>query len=335
MIISLSGETKISNRYLKNYKKMGYKNIKQGDIIYVPIEKLSRQSTSIIEAECNCCKNIIKIKYNNYNNRKNNKYYCKKCATIKSNKSRIKPKIEVECVFCGNMITTKKYNYNLKIKNNNKYSCSKCCKEKYKKTCLERYGVDNISKLNKTHIKIKKTCLKKYGDENYKNQEKKEKTNLKKYGCECSLQNSKVREKSKKTCLNRYGFENPTQCPEIFSKQQKSRYNIKKYKNTNIFYQGTYEFDFLDNYYNKINIVKPEPVNYSYCDKNKIYFPDFYLPEYNLIVEIKSSYTFEKYKEKNLEKEKMCLKLGYNFIFIVNKDYNDLNDLIKKIFIFI
>ena len=55
----------------------------------------------------------------------------------------------------------------------------------------------------------------------------------------------------------------------------------------------------------------------------------FYLTDYNLIVEIKSSYTYECELEQNLLKQKACLEQGYDFIFIINKNYDEFNELIN------
>jgi len=41
---------------------------------------------------------------------------------------------------------------------------------------------------------------------------------------------------------------------------------------------------------------------------------------------IKSSYYYDKYLELNLIKEIETKKMGYNFIFIINKNYNLLNN---------
>jgi hypothetical protein len=54
------------------------------------------------------------------------------------------------------------------------------------------------------------------------------------------------------------------------------------------------------------------------------------LPEYNLIIEIKSDYTFNKELKKNLSKQKACLDQGYDFIFIVNKDYTEFEKLLNQ-----
>ena len=40
-------------------------------------------------------------------------------------------------------------------------------------------------------------------------------------------------------------------------------------------------------------------IDYIFNDKNKKYYPDYYLPDYILIVEIKSNYTYECEKDQN------------------------------------
>ena len=170
---------------------------------------------------------------------------------------------------------------------------------------LEKYGVENSSQCPK--IKNKKI-----------------RTNIEKYGVEYGFQNEEVKEKIKKTNLEKYGVENPQQNINIFNKQQKSAFQMKKFEN--LTYQSSYELDFINKYYNKINIVNGMTIRYN---ENKVYFPDFYIPELNLIIEIKSDYTFNSDKEINIEKQKACLEQGYNFIFIINKNYTEFEKLLS------
>ena len=94
-------------------------------------------------------------------------------------------------------------------------------------------------------------------------------------------------------------------------------------------YQGTYELDFLEKYYNKITIEKIHPIQYKLNENVHYYHPDFYLPEYNLIVEIKSIYTYEYEIDKNLSKREYSLRSEYNFLFIIDKDYVKFEELIN------
>jgi hypothetical protein len=205
---------------------------------------------------------------------------------------------------------------------------------KYKVTCLEKYGVDNISRLPITHNKIRETNIERYGVTSYSKldsfkEEHKDKM-LFKYGFTSFSKTNEFLVKQKITCLERFGFENASQCPEIFSKQQKKRFEIHIFRDTKLYYQGSYEKDFLDKYYDLFEITKIECISYLF-DGSRVYYPDFYLPKYNLIIEIKSSYTYERFLEKNNSKQKACLELGYNHIFIIDKNYGELNGIIHQI----
>jgi hypothetical protein len=127
--------------------------------------------------------------------------------------------------------------------------------------------------------------------------------------------------KSKKTNLERYGVEYPLQNKDIFDKVQKSGYKSKIYKNYT--YRGTYELDFLVNFSDNYKIENAKSIDYVFSKKNKKYHPDYYLPDYNLIVEVKSSYTYDREKEKNEAKKEAAINNGYNFIFLINKDYTE------------
>jgi hypothetical protein len=117
--------------------------------------------------------------------------------------------------------------------------------------------------------------------------------------------------------------ENPAQNREIYEKSLKTRRQIHKFKDTNITYQGSYELDFLEKFYDKIDIENGPSVPYLFEGKNKVYHSDFYIPSKNLIVEIKNSYLFEKDKNKIHAKESSVISNGYNYILILNKDYSE------------
>lgn len=72
-----------------------------------------------------------------------------------------------------------------------------------------------------------------------------------------------------------------------------------------------------------MNIIKINPIKYKLNENEHYYHPDFYLPDYNLIIEIKSSYTYNYDLNKNLSKKEYSIKNGYNFIFIIDKDYSE------------
>jgi hypothetical protein len=113
--------------------------------------------------------------------------------------------------------------------------CSICTKQnqkdKNKKTCLYKFGVDNPFKSTEIINKIKKTNLEKYGVENPLQCELvnniRKKTNLEKYGVEYPINSDIIQQKIKETNIKKYGFENQFKSKEIQQKIKET--NIKKY----------------------------------------------------------------------------------------------------------
>jgi hypothetical protein len=131
--------------------------------------------------------------------------------------------------------------------------------------------------------------------------------------------------KYKTTCLNKYGVENPQQTKEIREKSQKTRFEIHNFKNTHIHYRGSYELDFLEKYYDKYPDIQNGPtIRYKYGNKNKIYFPDFFIPSLNLIIECKNSYLMKIAKKEIKLKEKATIANGFNYEIIIDKNYSNL-----------
>jgi very-short-patch-repair endonuclease len=97
-----------------------------------------------------------------------------------------------------------------------------------------------------------------------------------------------------------------------------------KLHETGLPYQGSFEKDFLDRFSSKEIIQKHTPILYVHDGSIFKYIPDFYIPKHNLIVEIKSRWTYDLHIDKNIAKENACKKLGYNFIFIIDKNYDEL-----------
>lgn len=77
------------------------------------------------------------------------------------------------------------------------------------KTCLERYSVDHISKLDMVKKKKEQTCREKYGEKTNllteENKIKRQSTSMMRYGTQHPMMNSQVSNKSLKTRLEKYG----------------------------------------------------------------------------------------------------------------------------------
>lgn len=216
-------------------------------------------------------------------------------------------KVNVSCDKCGKENTIYLQKYHINKNNGGFYSCRKCSYIKRISTNRVKYGVDNVSQ-----SKIVK--------------DKKIVTTLSNYGVENPSQSKIVKNKKCKTSFKNYGVNHPLQNINIFEKGQKTAFKRHKYKNVNIWYQSSYELDFLEKYYEKYKDIQRAPtIRYKFEDKQHIYYPDFFIDKLNLIIEIKSDYTYNRYLNKNIEKQKSCLKQGYNFIFIINKNYGEFN----------
>ena len=115
--------------------------------------------------------------------------------------------------------------------------------EKSRNTCLEKYGVDHIQKLDSTIRARREDAIAKYGvDHHMKSEEvlaKIKTDNQKKYGVDFPLQSSEIHKKTQQTTLDRYGSlmtharigaynkydKNPFQAEEV---QQKIRKTLMK-----------------------------------------------------------------------------------------------------------
>lgn len=207
-------------------------------------------------------------------------------------------------------------------------------KSTIKLTLIERYGVDNPMLVEEFKQKSKQTNLQKYGVESHNQaesiKEKKKQTTLLNYGVENPMQSTKVQNTHRKTCLLRYNVENPMQVAEFNDKSTKSGYKYKEFKfpcgevrnvqgyepyALHILVQQRYAVE--DILTSKVDV--PE-IWYDFNNKKHRYFPDIYIPSENKIIEVKSTYTFEKEEEKNKLKANACSIKGYIFEFWIFDD---------------
>jgi len=352
MIITDKVSIKIRKDNIDHYKKF---DCKLGDILNVHPNDLISGSQLRIDVKCDICNiesNISIYKYRENVKNHNGLYSCKKCSKIKRDKTCL------EKYGTEHPISLDKFKKKREDNNFQKYGVKntleiKEIRDNIKKICIKKYGVDNPWKNDKIRDKIKNTCIEKYGaksplesteilnkikntcidkydvDSALKSIEilnKIKQINLERYGVDNPWKNDKVRDKIKKTLFNRYGVIHPLQSQYLYNLMIKKSFIIKKYKDTDLHYQGTYELDFLDKYYDKLKIENGMTIKYGY---DKIYYPDFYLPDYKIIVEIKSKWWFEKHLDINLEKQKQCIDNGYNFIFIIDKNYIEFEKLLN------
>jgi len=222
-------------------------------------------------------------------------------------------------------------------------------RENYEQTCFEKYGSKSIFNNKTFQEKIKLTNLQKYGVKNVfdsplfqkqiqqkqiarsnsqkqKIKTKTQQTCLQKYGTICPLQNKDIQNKTFQTNIKKYGVQYPSQNKEIIQKIEQTSVQSKPYvlPSGKIIWKMGYEPQFLD-YIFQNNILLENEIDYSpngikYCSKQGIdhyYFPDFYIPKWKLIIEIKSTYTLAKDKDILL-KEQCVYANGYQYCLIYN-----------------
>jgi endogenous inhibitor of DNA gyrase (YacG/DUF329 family) len=202
--------------------------------------------------------------------------------------------------------------------------------KKKEKTNLKRYGVKHNMQRKEIIDQVKKTNLKRYGVENVINNKKifkkaknkREKTCIKEYGVKNYFQVKEVKEKIKNTFLEKYGVESPLQNIEIFTKKEHHSFYSHLHP-CGLYYRGSYEKDFLDNYFNKIKIERGLSFKYEENGKIRVYHSDFYIPSQNLIIEIKNSYLAKRFENNIKLKQLAVLKEGYKWIMIIDKNYSN------------
>lgn len=173
--------------------------------------------------------------------------------------------------YCSYSCLNKSDEHKSKVKNtiNSKYGCKD---EFYKKrydssviTCLKKYGVTNVSKLDT----IKK---------------KKEQTTLSHFGVKYTLESPELKQKYENTCLKKYGHKNGGCSKQAIEKIRISRKNHHTENTSSL-------EEYMCNYLISNNIIFERQYKcerYPYCC-------DFYLPNCDTFIEIQGNWTHGKH----------------------------------------
>lgn len=217
---------------------------------------------------------------------------------------------EKYCDTCGGRLT-------LGLDNRYGMFCGRQCirhtdkiKDKIKKTSMERYGVEHVSKAADFQERRKATFNK--------------------------LDIGKVVAKRRRTCLKKYGVDNPSKVASIQQKIVASSMKKKVcvVRGKRFVVQG-YEIHAIKPALKTLKITSKDlrasavdevpTVRYTYGGKSRIYFPDFYVPRLNLMIEVKGSYTllgsrdiFDLVKAK----AKATIDEGYEYALLLVRKVN-------------
>jgi hypothetical protein len=151
--------------------------------------------------------------------------------------------------------------------------------------------------------------------------EKKKQTCQNKFGSDFYFQTTEFKDKAKLTYLQNYGVDHNMKSKKGFEKNMSSQLRLKPFflpSGIKINLMGFEHFVLkwlLKNQFNEsdfdFNYIPAIPY------KNCIYHPDFYVKSKNLIIEVKSWYTYKKDLKRNLLKKYACLNKGFNFKFYI------------------
>jgi hypothetical protein len=347
MLISNSVLVTLNSKNLLLYKNLGY-DIPEKPInknIIIKISDLSKGSKTKVEVICDYCNSLKTVMYKEYNRNisYNNKFSCSnKCAVLKRKElSLIKYGIEDT-------------------------SSLESTKEKYKKTCIEKYG-DYYIKTSEFKYKTKNTLIERYGEDHYSKTEqfkiKIKDTSLKRYGNEYYSKTEEYIERIKQTNINKYGVDNFSKSEERkkLTKIGNHKDYIKYIGNSISLFrcEKNHEYEIhIDNYHNRINrninlctICNPigdlksikekdlyefissiysGEIIQSYRDGLEI---DIYLPKLNIGFEFNGSYYHsELYRDKyyHINKTNHFKERGIQIIHIWEDDWDLRKDIIKS-----
>ena len=224
-----------------------------------------------IELKCNGCgisflKN--KAEYNRQIKKGNSNFYCtSRCCGKSTAGARIKHiEIERECLCC-----------NKKFLSTTHKSHKKCCNI----TCAKRYSQSKID------VSTTSESLKKF----YASQPKKELLCV-----ICKIKFPKKRNETKtcsRKCLSVLLSQNSAANPNCGGET-----NYKKFKYKDVWMDSSWEVNlakWLDN--NSIEWKRDRKINFIWtdiCGKKRRYYPDFYLPKYNIYLDPKNKFKLKK-----------------------------------------
>ena len=160
-----------------------------------------------------------------------------------------------------------------------------------------------------------------------KKEEQRRLTCIARYGVENIIFIPGSKDKARATCIMKYGVRSPTQRSRSTHGKWKTiiiegkKFRVQGYED--IFLERSLEFGFSCE---SLTQGKNNCPTIPWKDSNGIehvYFPDFFIQDRNLLIEIKSSWTFENNKESALAKLNAAKKLGYNTMCIIFSSRND------------
>lgn len=141
------------------------------------------------------------------------------------------------------------------------------------------------------------------------------------------------------TNLKNNGVRNPMQQKNIFQKAIMSGYKLKEILIENILFNNLQGFEpyciqyLIDIGYRAEDICAGRHesipiIKYIKDCKTHVYFPDIYIPKDNLLIEVKSQYTFNYNKAGNILKHRASRSAGFDHNILI---FDNIGSCVKKI----
>lgn len=195
-----------------------------------------------------------------------------------------------------------------------------------KATNITRYGSDSPLRNEDIKAKGKQTCLNRYGVDNGSKSELARKKISDRKLALTSSEKKEVSDRREATCLKKYGVRNVSQNEAIhYSKLKSARTKSYTFPSGRIATVQGYEPQVLDSLL-KAGIKEQDiklgrrdipVISYEYEGKTRQYFPDIYIASHNWIIEVKSLFTFQLERDKNMAKRVATKADGYSFSFVI------------------
>jgi hypothetical protein len=211
------------------------------------------------------------------------------------------------------------------------YCSTKCrssdpeVKEKWIESINKKFGCDHHFKNKEVQNSIRETCFNKYGvDWHTKREDAKLNLKLKIEESDRGFGSDKFYE----GMINNHGFMHALQNDDLHKKQIKKSKSWKQYKLPSgkiVDVQGfeNKALDILLKIYNEDDIIIERIsdytgiIRYEYQGEIRIYKPDLYIKSIKKIIEVKSDYIMLIQFDKNMAKRDACIKLGFDFEFMI------------------
>lgn len=199
-------------------------------------------------------------------------------------------------------------------------------KNKGRSTCKERYGAEFPLQVKKIQEQIRKSCRNSLGVDyplqSKEIQDKITSTFLEKYKMDRYEYLPKAIENS---MMKKYGVKHPMHVEEIFNKMIKSCFKMKLYTfpSGRVEYCQGYEpqcLNHLITLYDEDDIVLGSssipPIWYDNpeTERKSRYYPDAYIISENMVIEVKSWWTFKKDYDKNIAKFRRIVAMGFKMV---------------------